>query len=186
MKVVFGGNWMKTHQKVYKLASSFLQYPQKEWITNLSELKQEMNKMKDSSVNAYLNSFIHYLETTPFRELCEKYVKTFDFHGIACLNLTYHVFKDSRERGQALVKLRQLFKESELMIESDELPDYLPLILEFLAIADEKHAKRILKLHLNSIKKLEERLSEKKSPYHFLIKATVDVSSEIMNNKNAS
>src|SRR5699024_7401142 len=101
---------------------------------------------------------------------------TFDFHGIVTLNLTYTVFKDSRKRGEALVKLRQMFYDSNLSAETEELPDYLPMILEFLAMADEKYIHQVLKLHLNSIKKLEKDLAENDSPYHFLLKAVTEVS----------
>ncbi|WP_099158290.1 nitrate reductase molybdenum cofactor assembly chaperone [Virgibacillus ndiopensis] len=177
---------MKTHQKVYKITANFLHYPDKEWFSILPEIKEEVDTIENPTVNTYLKAFISYLETTPFDQLCEKYVKTFDFHGIATLNLTYNVFKDSRERGAALVKLRQLFADSELVAETDELPDYLPMILEFLAVADEKYIQRLLKLHLNSIKKLEKDLVENDSDYHFLLKAAIDISVETLKDTKIS
>ncbi|HLR08077.1 MAG TPA: nitrate reductase molybdenum cofactor assembly chaperone [Bacillota bacterium] len=177
---------MKTHQKVFKLVSFFLQYPEEEWFTALPDIKHEIADIDNPVVKTYLTSFITYLESEPFDQLCEKYVKTFDFHGLVTLNLTYTVFKDSRKRGEALVKLRQMFYDSELSAETDELPDYLPMILEFLAMADEKYIHRVLKLHLNSIKKLENDLAENDSPYHFLLKSTTEVSDQILKNAQVS
>ncbi|WP_163969796.1 nitrate reductase molybdenum cofactor assembly chaperone [Oceanobacillus halotolerans] len=177
---------MKTHQKVYKIASTFLHYPEKEVLDTLPEVKKEIDKIENPTVNAYLKSFVYYLESTPFDKLCEDYVYTFDFHGIATLNLTYNVFKDSRERGEALVKLRQIFNDTDLEAETDELPDYLPLILEFLSLAEDEYVERLLKLHFNSMKKVDQDLAENDSPYHFLLKATIDCSYELMKNVKAS
>lgn len=167
---------MKAHQKVFKLTSTLMLYPQRQWIEQISAVKEEISTYNNSLVNSYLNSFIHYLETTPFEQLCLNYVYTFDFHGVTTLNLTYNVFKDSRKRGEALVKLRQILSDSDLEAESDELPDYLPMILEFVSVADEKYAIRLLRLHMNSLKHLEQELVKNDSPYHFLLKAIIEVS----------
>ncbi|PAV29434.1 nitrate reductase molybdenum cofactor assembly chaperone [Virgibacillus profundi] len=177
---------MKAHQKVYKITSIFLQYPQKEWYDFLPEIKSEIATIENPTANAYLTSFMYYLESTPFDQLCERYVKTFDFHGITTLYLTYNVFKDSRERGEALVKLRQLVTDSNLETETEELPDYLPMILEFLSAAEDKYVQRMLKLHAKSILKLDQDLVENDSDYHFLLKATIEISNEMMRNAKVS
>lgn len=177
---------MKLHQKVYKITSLFLQYPQKEWFDELPEIKAEIQTLENPMAKAYLTSFIHYLETTPYIQICENYVNTFDYHGITSLYLTYNVFKDSRDRGEALVKLRRLFADSDLETESEELPDYLPMILEFLSEAEEQYIHRMLKLHLNSIIKAEKDLVENDSSYHFLLKASIEVSRHVLKNEKVS
>lgn len=177
---------MKAHQKVFKLASTFLLYPEREWIEELTKVKNEISTIDHNPAKNYLMSFIYYLETTPFEDLCLNYVYTFDFHGVTTLNLTYNVFKDSRERGEALVKLRQILSDSDLEAESDELPDYLPMILEFVAVADEKYVMRLLKLHINSLKALEEDLVKNDSEYHFLLKAIIAVSLNSLRNEQVS
>jgi len=177
---------MNTHQKVYKLTSLLLQYPKKEWLQKVSEMKRFTQTLEDSIVKDYLTSFLHYITSMSYVQLCEQYVKTFDFHGVATLNLTYSVFKNSRKRGQALVQLRKIFNESNLQMETDELPDYLPMILEFLAIADQDDATRLLKLHFNSIKKLEKDLVENDSPYHFLLKAILTTAKNTLGNMHVS
>jgi nitrate reductase delta subunit len=65
----------------------------------------------------------------------ERYVATFDFHEPASLYLTAHELGDSRRRGQALIELRALLRTAGFEETGDELPDYLPLLLEFLANA---------------------------------------------------
>lgn len=177
---------MKPHQKVYKIASILLDYPDQEWLKHLPEIQKEVNLMNHATVQAYMTPFLYYLDATPFDELCERYVKTFDYHGVVSLNLTYNVFKDSRRRGEALIKLRQIFNESDLVLQTDELPDYLPLILEFLSVANEKNVHYLLKLHLNSIKQLEKDLSKNDSEYHFLIKSVVEVSTDLIRDLKVS
>jgi nitrate reductase delta subunit len=177
---------MKLHQKVYKITSLFLQYPQREWFDEVREIKTVIQTVENPVAKAYLTSFIHYLETTPFIRLCENYVNTFDYHGVTSLYLTHNVFKDSRDRGEALVKLRRLMADSNLETESEELPDYLPMILEFLSEADEKYIHRMLKLHLNSIMKVDKDLAENDSNYHFLLKAAIEVSRQLLKNEKVS
>jgi len=177
---------MKLHQKVYKITSLLLQYPQKEWDDALPEIKEEIRIMDNPMVKAYLTSFIHYLESTPHIRVCEKYVNTFDYHGVTSLYLTYNVFKDSRERGEALVKLRKILSDSDLETDTEELPDYLPMILEFLSEADDQYVHRLLKLHLNSIIKAEKDLVENDSEYHFLLKAAIEASRQLLKNEKVS
>jgi nitrate reductase delta subunit len=177
---------MKLHQKVYKLTSLLLHYPQKEWIDELPELNAEIQALENPAAKAYLSSFLHYMKSTPYMQLCENYVNTFDYHGVTSLYLTYNVFKDSRDRGEALVKLRRLFADSDLEVESEELPDYLPMILEFLSEAEEKYIQRMLKLHLNSMVKVSKDLAENDSSYHFLLKAVIEVSRQLLKNEKVS
>src|SRR5690625_1160399 len=173
---------MKVDQKVYKIASILLQYPTEEWLKGIEEVKQEVAVMEHSLAKMYFNSFLFYVESTPFDEICEKYVYTFDYHGIVTLHLTYHVFKDSRQRGEALVKLRNVFQESNLEVTTDELPDYLPLILEFLSVASEKQMEYVLKLHYKSMEKLHKDLRKEDSEYHFILKAINEVSLQKLKN----
>mgnify|MGYP001193045069 FL=1 len=173
---------MEQHQKVYKIASTLLQYPTEEWLRGIEDIKLELKEMDDSFTKMYLNSFLFYVESTPFDELCEKYVATFDYHGIVTLHLTYHVFKDSRKRGEALVKLRNVFNESQFETITEELPDYLPLILEFLSVANEDQMQQVLKLHYKSMEKLHDDLMREDSEYHFILKAINTVSEEKLKN----
>src|SRR5690625_6149317 len=62
------------------------------------------------SVHKNITAFFDYIKATPFDQLCEKYVNTFDYHGVVTLHLTYNVFKDSRKRGEALIELQRLYK----------------------------------------------------------------------------
>src|SRR5690625_2431206 len=136
MRVVFGVKKMKAHQKVFKLLSVLLQYPEREWIKEIPMMALEIEQLNDTYLQKNFTAFFDYLKHTEFDQLCENYVNTFDYHGIVTLHLTYNVFKDSRKRGEALIELQRLYKKVDLEKTYAELPDYLPLILEFLAIVE--------------------------------------------------
>jgi len=177
---------METNQKVFKLTSFLLQYPTQQWLNEILTIKLEVDELHDSMSKLYLQSFLHYVETTPFQTLCENYVQTFDYHGIVTLHLTYNVFKDSRQRGEALIKLKQMFQQSNMEITTDELPDYLPLILEFLSVAKDDQMEPILKMHHKSIEKLHEDLASADSDYHFILKAVCEVLNRKLARKDVS
>jgi|SRR5690625_204119 len=177
---------MNNQQKIYKLIALFLQYPEKEWLENIHLIEKEIESLKIPLINDYFHSFINYLTSTPYEQLCERYVKTFDFYGVTTLNLTYNVFKDSRERGNALIQLRKIFSNSKYHPITDELPDYVPLILEFLAICEKELADQLIKIHYKSFVKLEQDLIEQESPYRFLIKIVVHLASERLKEIKAS
>jgi len=169
---------MNKQQKIFKIAGVLLNYPQEEWIANLETIEMEINSLKDPTINSYFQSFIKYLKTTTYADLCERYVKTFDFYGVSTLNLTYNVFKDSRERGNALVQLKEIFSQSLYYPLTDELPDYVPLILEFLSICETKLADQLIQIHYKSFVKLEQDLMKNDSPYQFLMQIVVHLISE--------
>lgn len=69
-------------------------------------------------------------------ETQEQYVQTFDFQRKSTLYMTYYKFEDGRERGQLLANLKDTYEQFGLLIADSELPDYLPLMCEFLYAAD--------------------------------------------------
>ena len=62
-------------------------------------------------------------------------MRTFDFDRRASLDLTYHTHGDRRRRGLELVRLKRRYAEAALPVTDDELPDFLPMLLEFAALA---------------------------------------------------
>lgn len=111
-------------------------------------------------------------------EIEEMYVQTFDFRNKTTLYMTYFKFEDSKERGQMLAKLKAVYELFGLEIANGELPDYLPLMLEFLYAAewpDDARAEESLSLLLAVLEDgtyhLLNALSKQRSPYADLVKA---------------
>ena len=64
------------------------------------------------------------------------YVSIFDLREATCLYLTAHELGDSTRRGNALLELRQLLFKAGVQEETEELPDYLPLLFELIAMRE--------------------------------------------------
>ena len=117
---------------VFRLLSALLQYPDEELVSSSDEL---LAAADDERVRA----FIGELRTVPLRELQDEYVATFDFDRRASLYLTYHTHGDRRQRGLELVRLKRRFVVAGLELSDDELPDFLPALLEFASLVPDGH-----------------------------------------------
>ena len=108
--------------------------------------------------------------------LQEEYVATFDRGRAHCLHLFEHIHGESRDRGQAMVNLADAYEEKGLIIDRAELPDYLPLFLEFLSCCAADEAVEFLREPVDIIATIGARLRKKDSPYAVLFEALVALS----------
>jgi len=115
-----------------KLLSILLQYPDDEIVLSLEELKETVAQVPEVEHRQRCVNFLDYLGNNSLIRLQEEYTSTFDLNPATCLNLTYHKWGDSRERGNALVDSRRLYHQAGYESSTGELPDYLPLVLEYL------------------------------------------------------
>lgn len=161
---------MDESKLVWKLCSLLLDYPEKEWLEN-KELKEAAETISDKRIRNEFFAFFRYLESAPYKVLCERYVKQFDFSTETTLYLTYGIFGDNRERGPALVQLKMEFAKGGFFVKDEELPDYLPLILEFASIAERKFVQKVFHIHKKQLENLKGKLTEEQSPYAHLLQA---------------
>jgi nitrate reductase delta subunit len=82
-----------------------------------------------------LSSFLAHMKTEPLLNLQEHYTAVFDLNPSTSLNLTWHLLGDHEDRGRALAELLEVYRQAGLEPAVDDLPDYLPLLLEFMAAA---------------------------------------------------
>ncbi|MGN9865279.1 nitrate reductase molybdenum cofactor assembly chaperone [Bacillus swezeyi] len=162
--------WMEEDRLVFKLCSLFLRYPDKEW-TESEEVNQMVNAIENKGMNHCLRQFMTYVNENAYKVLCENYVRWFDFSEPKTLYLTHGRFGENRERGLAFVKLKMEFAKAGFYIKNDELPDYLPLILEFASMADKDFVQKVFFIHKKAIDQLLTELEKEDNPYGFLLKA---------------
>ncbi|MHC0037836.1 nitrate reductase molybdenum cofactor assembly chaperone [Pseudoneobacillus sp. C159] len=142
---------MKHEQKVILImAAKILDYPDDELFegrTDLDEfIRDEISALKTR--RDILLSLKPLYEIPSLKELQELYVETFDYKDQTSLYLTAHELGDSRKRGNALIGLQKLIYENGFEYLGNDLADYIPLLLEFLAAAPpsdsvEKLARRL-------------------------------------------
>jgi len=116
-----------------KLLSVLLAYPDEELIDALPELLQAAAELPRDERRT-LEPVLDAIATTPLAELRRAYVETFDFDRRCGLHLTYHTHGDRRQRGLELVRLKRRYAEAGLPFVGSELPDYLPVMLEFASL----------------------------------------------------
>ena len=155
--------------KIYKILSVLLEYPEQELIDNLSGIRVIVDESTDidAAEKAALRKFLDYLVSMPLTEMQVEYVNTFDRIPEHSLHLTHHLFGDDtdRDRGPALIDLGEMFKEYGVKTVTNELPDYLPLLLEFTSYLDDSEATVFLSDVNKVLNTLTENLTKAESPY---------------------
>lgn len=127
----------------WQLASLLLEYPTLELAARLPLLRSAVASLP-AAVGDRLAEYLDVLASTDLGELQRDYVDTFDVTRRCALHLTYFTLGDTRRRGVALVELKQAYRRAGAELSTDELPDFLPVVLEFGASADLQGAHRIL------------------------------------------
>src|SRR5579875_727026 len=158
----------------YKLLSILLQYPDQEIVKAEEELAAAIAALPASKQREAIERFWStWLETTPLaRAQC--YVETFDFQQRCSLYLSYYLEGDKRQRGQILLRLKHLYAAAGLVPQGNELPDYLPVLLEFAALAPDGYGETILSELRPAIEVIRRSLREIDSPYVHLLDALCD------------
>jgi nitrate reductase molybdenum cofactor assembly chaperone NarJ/NarW len=149
-----------------KIISLLLAYPEKALLDGLPDLKQAL-KGDDvpEAVAVLLNRLIDDLAGHDLYDAQERYVYLFDRTRSLSLHLFEHVHGESRDRGQAMVDLKTMYEEQGLEIDAKELPDYLPLFLEFLSVLPEGDANELLAQTAHITAAIGARLKKRPSVY---------------------
>jgi nitrate reductase delta subunit len=154
---------------IYKMLSALLEYPDQELIDNLPSISKLLDEMVDADATDVeaLRGFVTWLGNGDLTEIQAGYVKTFDMTPEHSLHLTHHLFGDDNDknRGPALIDLGELYKDYGVKRVTNELPDYLPLVLEFVAMLGENEAKAFLSDADKVLTVLTKNLTKANSPY---------------------
>ena len=157
----------------YKALSALLSYPTQEIKDAAAEIRRAIHdeKLTPAWALRQVDRLIDGYETLDLYELQERYVFLFDRTRSLSLHLFEHVHGESRDRGQAMVDLKTLYAQGGLEIGSNELPDFLPLFLEYLSTRPADEANTLLKEPLSVIAALKERLEKRNTPYTAVFRA---------------
>ncbi|HVY03085.1 MAG TPA: nitrate reductase molybdenum cofactor assembly chaperone [Caulobacterales bacterium] len=125
-----------------------------------------------------LEKLARRLTASDLYDLQEDYVWLFDRTRSLSLNLYEHVHGESRDRGQAMVALLELYKSKGLELTANELPDHLPVFLEFLAALPDREAASYLGEAAHVLEAMGERLHKRASPYRAVFGALIALCGE--------
>ncbi|HKK14053.1 MAG TPA: nitrate reductase molybdenum cofactor assembly chaperone [Gammaproteobacteria bacterium] len=153
--------------ELYKALSRLLDYPEKALQEHLDEVRTLIEDSGTLSPDERrgLQALADWISMHRLIEVQALYVQTFDVTPEHSLHLTHHVFGESRERGPALVDLSEHYKAGGLDARTGELPDYLPLVLEYLSTLDDFQARLFLHGMVEVLEALAGRLEALHNPY---------------------
>ncbi len=151
---------------VFKIVSVLLSYPSKEIHEAMPEIVQIVNEMPiNKPIRESLYSLASDIGERDIYDVQERYVYLFDRTRSLSLHLFEHVHGESRDRGQAMVDMLAMYEKDGFEIGTRELPDYLPMFLEFLSTKPITEALSLLGQTSHILVAIRERLTKRKSIY---------------------
>lgn len=148
----------------WQSASLLLDYPTEQLHERVPLIRAAAEKLP-ADVGDPLRRFLDHLAVTPLTELAADYVRTFDSRRRCCLFLTYFSNGDTRKRGVALLRFKQTYLRSGLVLADDELPDHLAVVLEYGATVDLRLGWKLLCDYRAGFELLGVALREENSPW---------------------
>ena len=152
-----------------KIISLLLGFPDAELVEHLPQLEDAADRLFPAEAARQCRALIAHLQNTPLIRLQENYTAIFDVNPAACLNLTYHRWGDGEDRGKALADIQEVYYRSGYGRAMGELPDYLPMVLEFLSACEEIAPRSVFADYAEAVGAIAGVLRKAGSPYAGLI-----------------
>ncbi|MDX9811970.1 MAG: nitrate reductase molybdenum cofactor assembly chaperone [Bacteroidales bacterium] len=166
--------------KTFRVLSHFLSYPGRDLQTFLYEGTGELQKEKilDDRILEGIREFAAFYSDMDLIDWQASYVSLFDTSRNTSLYIFEHLKGDSKERGQAMNDLLEFYRDNGLVLTQGELPDYLPVFLEFISDIEMPKAAELLSQPVNVINRICLVLKKNNNPYRHVFEAIISLSSE--------
>lgn len=163
--------------KTFKALGALMAYPEAETIEAVGEIAAAIDAeaLLGRAERKSLDALLDHLRTTELLKLQEDYVALFDRSRRLSLHIYEHLYADSRERGQAMADLAMIYRLNGYEIDARELPDYLPMLCEFLSLIPDKPARAVLADAVTVLEALRDRLAKRDNPYAAVLGALVSL-----------
>ncbi len=167
-------------QNTLRILGVLLDYPQAELLAHTADMKvllQEEGALPWPQLQSICNC-LDQMAQTELLSLQEDYVASFDRGRSLSLHLFEHVHGESRDRGQAMVDLRMAYHQAGLELAANQLPDYLPVFVEYCAHLAPAAARQWLVDVAHILRLLLARLQQRESAYATLISCLLVLAGE--------
>ncbi len=150
-----------------KILSAILSYPSNEMIEGEAELLEALkgDKTVSEQTKSLAGALVSDICSHDVYDAQERYVLLFDRTRTNSLHLFEHVHGESRDRGQAMVDLAVMYEKQGFDIEAKELPDFIPVFLEYLSTQSGEEVNNLLGQTLHIMVAIRQRLQKRKSIY---------------------
>ncbi|QKJ18788.1 nitrate reductase molybdenum cofactor assembly chaperone [Microbacterium hominis] len=161
----------RANRIVYQAASICLSYPDDAVLDAAPVVAAALHESAPHAAASF-TPLLAWWQATPRSAVRTAYVDTFDMSKRHALYLSYWTDGDTRRRGGVLADLKQRYRDAGLALEGTggELPDYVPLVLEF-ARHDPAAGAGLLQEYRASIELIRLALAERGSPYAGVVAA---------------
>lgn len=163
-----------------RVLAHLLRYPDAELRAHLPELAEALRTEAALSPARLdeLQALLQRLGTLPALQVESEYVELFDRGRSTALHLFEHVHGDSRDRGPAMIDLIQTYEQAGLWLGPEELPDHLPVLLEFASTQPPAQARAFLAETSHIVRVIFSALLKRQSPYASVLAAVLELSGE--------
>ncbi|TXI67616.1 MAG: nitrate reductase molybdenum cofactor assembly chaperone [Limnohabitans sp.] len=169
-----------TMRLTLRVLAHLLRYPDAELHAHLGELADALRL--EAAVSGYrldeLQALIRRLQTLDALQTESEYVELFDRGRSTALHLFEHVHGDSRDRGPAMIDLIQTYEQAGLYLGPEELPDHLPVLLEFASTQPPQQAREFLAETAHIVRRIFSALLKRESPYASVLAAVLELAGE--------
>lgn len=161
----------------YRALGALLSYPTEALQAVTGEIAATLarDNLVSGPRRAAIGAFLAELAGADIYDLQEGYFALFDRGRTLSLHLFEHIHGESRDRGQAMANLVALYRSHGLEMSSAELPDFLPLFLEFLSLLPEAEARALLAEPAGVLRALADRLADRDSGYASVMEAVAEL-----------
>lgn len=163
-----------------RVLARLLAYPNGELRADLPDMRAALraDHALTAQRKAELNELMHKLESgDPLRHESE-FVDLFDRGRATSLHLFEHIHGDSRDRGPAMIDLAQTYEKAGLFLAPGELPDYLPVLLEFASTQPPREARAFLGEMAHLFNAIFNALQQRRSAYASVLGALLELAGE--------
>lgn len=154
----------ESQRNAWVIASAMLRYPDQQLLTALPVIRGELEDSKLPDRARLIALIDQWLGEDPYL-LQQRYVATFDHNKNRALHVSWFQYGDRRQRGMVLLKLKRRYMDFEMAPREDELPDWLPLMLEFAAHAPDPEGVSLLQEWRAAIELIRRSLTDEDSEY---------------------
>ena len=163
-----------------RVLARLLSYPDAELRSHLSAMRDALHTERAITLGrlAELDVLMDTLASGDPLDTEAAYVHLFDRGRATSLHLFEHVHGDSRDRGPAMIDLAQTYDKAGLYLAPGELPDYLPVVLEFVSTQPPREARAFLSEMAHIFNAIFSALRERQSAYASVIGALLELAGE--------
>ena len=166
--------------KSLRVLALLLGYPDAELRSHLPDLRAALHAERALAAPrlAELDALITSLGTKAVLEAESDYVELFDRGRATSLHLFEHVHGDSRDRGPAMIDLSKTYEQAGLFLGEGEMPDFLPVVLEFTSTLEPRQAREFLAEMAHIFNAIFAALQKRESPYACVLGALLELAGE--------